>query len=148
MDVDPAAELPQQGGDTFKCDICGNAFKSENGLRIHKGKSHKGSELPQCEKIRDTDIELSLNVSPVKYVREEVTNLQVFECDECGEKFESEDTLDTHSCQNEQDLEQDEVPEMPIICGCGCGASERCPRHYELIEVQKQMVKLMMEQMR
>ena len=56
VDVDPAAELPQQGGDTFKCDICGNAFKSENGLRIHKGKSHKGSELPQCEKIRYPDI--------------------------------------------------------------------------------------------
>ena len=84
----------------------------------------------------------------MKDIREEVTNLQVFECDACGEKFESDDTLDTHSCQNDQDSEPDEVPEKPIICGCGCGASERCPRHYQLIEVQKQMVKLMIEQRR
>ena len=63
---------------------------------IHKGKSHKGSELPHCEKIRDPGIDLSLNVTPVKDIREEGTNLQVFECDACEKKFESEDTLDNH----------------------------------------------------
>ena len=96
VEVDPVAELPQNGEDTFKCEICGNAFKSDNGLRIHKGKSHKGSELPHREKIRDPGVDLSLNVSPVKDIREEGTNLQVFECDACGKKFESEDTLDNH----------------------------------------------------
>ena len=88
--------VQQNGEDTFKCDICGNAFKPDNGLRIHKGKSHKGSELPHCEKIRDPGIDLSLNVTPVKDIREEGTNLQVFECEACGKKFESEDTLDNH----------------------------------------------------
>ena len=93
---DHAADLPQNGEDTFKCDIWGNAFKSDKGLRIHKGKNHEGSELPHCEKIRDPGIDLPLNVTPVKDIREECTNLQVFECDACGKKFESEDTLDNH----------------------------------------------------
>ena len=96
VEVDHAADLPQNGEDTFKCNICGNAFKSDKGLRIHKGKSHKGSELPHCEKIRDPGIDLSLNVTQVKDIREEGTNLQLFECDACGKKFESEDTLDNH----------------------------------------------------
>ena len=83
--------VQQNGEDTFKCDICGNAFKSDNGLRIHKGKSHKGSELPHREKIRDPGVDLSL-----KDIREEGTSLQVFECDACGKKFEFEDTQDNH----------------------------------------------------
>ena len=49
---------------------------SDNGLKIHKGKSHKTSELPQLEKTRDPGIDVPLNVSPVKDVREEVSNLQ------------------------------------------------------------------------
>ena len=49
---------------------------SDNGLKIHKGKSHKTSELPQLEKTRDPGIDVPLNVSPVKDVREEVFNLQ------------------------------------------------------------------------
>jgi len=28
-------------GKAFKCDQCKNSFKSENGLKIHAGKSHK-----------------------------------------------------------------------------------------------------------
>ena len=91
VEVDPAAELQQDGEAMFKCDICGNAFKPDNGLRIHKGKSHKGSELPHREKIRDPGVDLSL-----KDIREEGTSLQVFECDACGKKFEFEDTQDNH----------------------------------------------------
>ena len=77
VNVDSAEELPPQGGEgAFNCDICGNVFKSDNGLKIHKGKSHKTSELPQLEKTRDPGIDVPLNVSPVKDVREEVFNLQ------------------------------------------------------------------------
>ena len=82
VNVGPAEEPPQQRGEgTFKCNICGNIFKSDNGLKIHKGKSHKTSELPQLEKTRDPGIDVSLNVSPVKDVREEVSNLQVYDCE-------------------------------------------------------------------
>ena len=30
-----------------KCNICGNGFKSEAGVKIHKGKTHKNEELPE-----------------------------------------------------------------------------------------------------
>ena len=101
--VEPEAGLPQQEEYAFKCDICGNTFKSDNGLRIHEGKSHNSHELPQPERIRDLDLVNSKHVSPLKAVREELTNAQVFKCDifdslnhACEEEFESEDTLDDH----------------------------------------------------
>ena len=31
---------------TFKCEQCGNDFKSENGLKIHTGKAHKVNSTP------------------------------------------------------------------------------------------------------
>ena len=31
---------------TFKCEQCGNVFKSENGLKIHTGKAHKVNSTP------------------------------------------------------------------------------------------------------
>ena len=94
-DVDPEVELPQQGEDAFKCDLCGNVFKSDNGLRIHKGKS-KSSELPHLEKERVPDIVTSKDVSPLKDVREEVPAMQVYDCEACEDKFDTEDNLNTH----------------------------------------------------
>ena len=101
-DVDPEVELPQQGEDVFKCDLCGNVFKSDNGLRIHKGKSHKSPELPQLEKVRVPDIVTSKNVSPLKGFREEVPNLQVYDCEACEEKFDTEDNLNIHMETHEE----------------------------------------------
>ena len=95
-DVEPEVGLPKQGEDTFKCDICGNSFKSDAGVKIHKGKTHKSQELPQLEIIRSPDIVKSKHVSPLKDVREELPNLQVFDCDVCCEKFESQDGFETH----------------------------------------------------
>ena len=120
----------------FQCDQCDLSFKTEKGLKIHKGKSHKEASSP--EKVRTSLSQSSLTVSPVRDLQ---TRMEP--CHNCGL-----DMSPTHSCQNDQDSEPDEVPEVQIICGCGCGASERCPRHYQLIEVQKQMVKLMIEQRR
>ena len=57
--VEPGVGLPQQGKAAFKCDICGNTFKSDNGL----GKSHKSQELSFIEKIRDPDTVKSRQVS-------------------------------------------------------------------------------------
>ena len=101
-DVDPEVELPQQGEDAFKCDLCGNVFKSDNGLRIHKGKSHKSSELPHLEKVRVPDIVTSKDVSPLKDVREEVPSLQVYDCGACEEKFNTEDNLNIHMETHEE----------------------------------------------
>ena len=93
--VEPDVRL-SRGEDSFKCDICGNFFKSDNGLRIHKGKRHKHQE-PPVEEMRGSNIANSKIVSPLKdVVREEEPNLQVFICDKCGEEFDVEDNLVTH----------------------------------------------------
>ena len=66
----PGVELPEEN-DSFKCDHCDNVFHSENGLKIHKGKTHKSSNLPQPERIRDSaEAAKPLEVSPLKEVIE------------------------------------------------------------------------------
>ena len=69
---------PEKECEAFTCEECGNSYKSENGLKIHKGKAHKKvNTLPSPEKIRsssgDSPLDSSLNVSPVRDTgREEV----------------------------------------------------------------------------
>ena len=66
----PGVELPEEK-DSFKCDHCENVFHSEKGLKIHKGKTHKSSNLPQPERIRDSaEAAKALEVSPLKEVIE------------------------------------------------------------------------------
>ena len=73
--TDPSSDKESEA---FKCGECGNSYKSENGLKIHMGKSHKkANTLPSPEKIRsssgDSPLDSSLNVSPVRDTgREEV----------------------------------------------------------------------------
>ena len=53
---------------TFKCDHCDNNFKSENGLKIHIGKSHKKVDstlaTPDCLR-QQTNSSVSLSASPL-----------------------------------------------------------------------------------
>ena len=66
-----ATSLPEP---TFQCEHCENSFKTENGLKIHIGKSHKDLKSSLTpEKVRDTTKEPSLTVSPVRDTgREEI----------------------------------------------------------------------------
>ena len=50
----------------FKCDQCGNIFKSENGLKIHVGKSHKAVNpaTPDCLR-QEPRSSVSLSASPL-----------------------------------------------------------------------------------
>ena len=117
----------------FQCDECDFKSKSENGMKIHKGKSHK--EVPTPEKLRKASTQPPLLVSPT-------TNVNRMEpCHNCDM-----DMSPTHTCQDEEDSEADEVPEAPIICCCGCGASERCPRHFEVMESRKQILNMILDQ--
>ena len=102
-DCEPDIGVTQLGANIFKCDICENVFKSDNALRIHKGKDHKIQELPQLEKTRGPDIEKSLQMSPSKDVREELPNMQllpcgmvVFACESCGDKYNSKVNFNNH----------------------------------------------------
>ena len=57
---------------TFQCEHCESSFKTENGLKIHVGKSHKALKSSLSpEKVRDNPFEPSLTVSPVRDTKRE-----------------------------------------------------------------------------
>ena len=65
--------------EAFKCEECGNSYKSENGLKIHAGKSHKKvtslSSTP--ERLRQQlEGSVSLSVSPLLDASREEFNLK------------------------------------------------------------------------
>ena len=69
-DAQPVREDKEK---TFKCDQCENIFKSENGLKIHIGKAHKGVNLPSPpEQLRSShEGSLDIPISPLLDVRRE-----------------------------------------------------------------------------
>ena len=64
---------------TFKCDHCDNNFKSENGLKIHIGKSHKKVDstlaTPDCLR-QQTNSSVSLSASPLLDTSREESSAQ------------------------------------------------------------------------
>ena len=78
--------LPED--EAFKCEECGKSYKSENGLKIHKGKAHKKEIiLPSPEKLRrdsgDSPQNSSLELSPMRDTgREELREQEVEEEEE------------------------------------------------------------------
>ena len=57
-------ESNQNQCEAFQCDQCNSSFKTVNGLKIHKGKSHKEAFSP--EKLRKSISKPPLTVSPMK----------------------------------------------------------------------------------
>ena len=104
-------------GKGFQCDQCDLDFKTENGLKIHKGKSHK--EVSSPEKKRRSSSKSSLILSPIR------DQSRVEPCHNCGLEMSP-----AHQCQNDQDFtllnETIEVkasptcPGHPIYGPCGC----------------------------
>ena len=80
VDKEPASQRA-----TFQCDQCDNSFKTESGLKIHTGKSHK---LPPAERVRETSSAPFLSVSPVK------DNVRIVPCHMCGEEMSPQHTCD------------------------------------------------------
>ena len=103
----------------FKCDQCETLFKTNNGLKIHIGKSHKAPNSP--EKLRETSSEVLLSVSPSRKDR------RAEPCPNCGG-----DMSPTHLCQDDPAVEhvdddnkaEDEQEE--IICKCTSTNSACC----------------------
>ena len=58
----------------FQCDHCDSSFKTKNGLKIHKGKSHKEAATPEALR-RQQPKEASLLASPMLDVSREECNL-------------------------------------------------------------------------
>ena len=85
---------------SVKCNQCEKIFKSENGLKIHKGKSHKSSEVEKPETLRE-----SILVTPQFF--------QSHKCDQCNAKFAGEDELVQHA-------EAQHLPSLKCyVCGDG-----------------------------
>ena len=75
---------------TLTCDQCDAAFKTRNGLKIHKGKSHKEATKPP-EKLREASSPGSpLSLSPIK------DSSRIVPCKFCEEDFECEEELENH----------------------------------------------------
>ena len=97
-------EKPRQRA-AFQCDQCDNHFKSESGLKIHIGKSHKAQQA--AEILRGDLEEKALNISQQSEVtREEVGEEKgepvreeepMYSCDECEDLFFTGEDMDTHT---------------------------------------------------
>ena len=98
----------------FKCDQCETLFKTNNGLKIHIGKSHKAPNSP--EKLRETSSESMLTVSPSREDR------RAEPCPNCGA-----DMSPTHLCQEDDQAVEPEVVDKDKKednnCTCDCPAS-------------------------
>ena len=97
----------------FLCDQCENHFKTESGLKIHIGKSHK---LPPIEHVRDTSMASSLNVSPTK------DSCRSIACDNSGEEMSPShicgDVEDDSDVDKEVKRKDSEIEEKCAKAGC------------------------------
>ena len=105
--LEPNQKTKKQGKG-FQCDQCDFDFKTENGLKIHKGKSHK--EVSSPEKKRRPSSQSSLILSPIR------DQSRVEPCHNCGLEMSP-----THQCQHDQDFTLNEKIEVE--------ASPTCPGH-------------------
>ena len=106
-------ETNQKQDSAFQCDQCDATFKTENGLKIHRGKSHKDTLPP--ENMRKSSSQSSLTVSPI------MEQSRVESCHNCGMEMSP-----SHQCMAYQDSLPDDGPELPSCPGakgrgdCGC----------------------------
>ena len=104
---------------TFPCEQCGNTFKTESGLKIHIGRSHK---LPPAEKLRNPTEAASLSASPLK---DSARSISCHNCDEemspshtCGEEGLGDGAHAVPGCTCDC--------ELPICCNCRHGQDCSC----------------------
>ena len=97
-------QKPMKPLTAFKCNQCESSFKTENGLKIHTGKSHKEAASP--EKLRKSFSQSSLTSLPLdlssreedsEHSERSLTPAKRFECDGCDENFDCEDDLTSHT---------------------------------------------------
>ena len=75
---------------SFICNQCENVFSTENGLKIHIGKTHK------TEMLRSSSPAPSLEVSPLKEQLREEHGCQVTTCTKCSQTFKTDYQLKNH----------------------------------------------------
>ena len=61
----------------------------------------------------------------------------------------SDENSEDDSVDVSEDVSEDDIKspaEAPNLCCCGCGAPERCPRHFEVMESRKQILNMILDQ--
>ena len=106
----------------FKCDQCGNIFKSENGLKIHVGKSHKAVNpaTPDCLRQQPASRE---EVGEEKEEEEECnlsTTSKEDTCRNCNDPFRRLSEYFYLCCQDDKKL-----------CHDCCSDLEVCDKMYD-----------------
>ena len=97
-----ALESNQKECEAFQCDQCNSSFKTVNGLKIHKGKSHKEALSP--EKLRKSFSQPPLTVSPMR------DQSRVESCHNCDMEMSP-----THLCQDDEDSPEEEDQAMSTL---------------------------------
>ena len=95
-------ESNQKQCEAFQCDQCNSSFKTVNGLKIQKGKTHKEAFSP--EKLRKSFSQPSLTVSPMR------DQSRVESCQKCDMEMSP-----THLCEDDQDSHEGEVQAMSTL---------------------------------
>ena len=96
-------ETNQKRDDLFQCDQCDSTFKTQNGLKIHKGKAHKEDSPP--EKARNPPSQPALVCSPIR----EATRVEP--CHNCGL-----DMSPSHQCPSDSTMHDEVAVEEPSKC--------------------------------
>ena len=98
-------ESNQKQCEAFQCDQCNSSFKTVNGLKIHKGKSHKShKEAFSPEKLRKSFSQPPLTVSPMR------DQSRVESCHNCDMEMSP-----THLCQDDEDSPEEEDQAMSTL---------------------------------
>ena len=96
-------ETNQKCDDLFQCDQCDSTFKTQKGLKIHKGKAHKEDSPP--EKARNPPSQPALVCSPIR----EATRVEP--CHNCGL-----DMSPSHQCPSDSTMHDGVDVEEPSKC--------------------------------
>ena len=103
-------------------------------MKIHIGKAHKNVNstpaTPDCLR-QQLGSSVNLSSSPLLDAKRE------------------EEGSDENSEDDSEDVSGDDIKspaEAPNLCCCGCGAPERCPRHFEVMESRKQILNMILDQ--
>ena len=108
-------ETNQKRDDLFQCDQCDSTFKTQNGLKIHKGKAHKEESPP--EKVRYPPSQPALVCSPIR----EATRVEP--CHNCGL-----DMSPSLQCPSDSTMHDEVAVEEPSKCPSCVG---RFPRYLD-----------------
>ena len=111
-------ETNQKRDDLFQCDQCDSTFKTQNGLKIHKGKAHKEDSPP--EKARNSPSQPALVCSPIR----EATRVEP--CHNCGL-----DMSPSHQCPSDSTMHDGADVEEPSPCPLCVSYNPHNPRYLD-----------------